>query len=332
MRILSNITGFLFLLVLFACSGGNDRRDVDTGKTDIGKVSVQRYGKAIFELDTASLQQELKRIQPQFPVFLNGDLDDPGTLQRMKDFITDPQLIAADRDCHQAFEDLGWLEDELTLAFRHYAYYFPGRDLPAVYTYVSGFDYEFRTQYYNNNLLIALDMFLGEDYPTYQKLGVPLYVIRKFQPAYITRDCMDQVGRSMINYRNQGNDLIDFMINEGKVLWFITAMIPDLREEILFDYSASQLEWVRMNEGMVWAFMIENEVLYSAEPDYRQKFILEAPFTSYFGKDSPPRLGPFIGYRIVDQYMQKNRDVTLDMLMQEYDTREILKGSRYKPE
>ena len=293
-----------------------------------------RFGRRyyIFSLDTANLREELKRIKPEFPVFLDGDLDDPETIARMRDFITDPQLIAANADCRRVFEDLSWLEKELTDAFAHYAYHLPGGEIPRVYTYVSGYDYEFRTQLYNNNLLIALDMYLGTDYPIYQQLGVPLYVTRQFQPGYIARDCMQQMGLSMINYQNQGNDLLDFMINKGKLLFFVQAMIPGLADEVLFDYTPEQMAWVNQNKGLVWAFMIENEVLYSAEPDYRQKFILEGPFTSYFGQESPPRLGAYIGFRIVDHYMQRNGDVTLEMMMQEYDAPKILKGSKYKPE
>jgi uncharacterized protein YjaZ len=92
------------------------------------------------------------------------------------------------------------------------------------------------------------------------------------------------------------------------------------------------MAWVKQNEGLIWAFMIENEALYSSEPDFKKKFILESPFTSYFGQDSPPRLGAYIGYRIVDSYMQKNRDITPESLMLEMNTTGILKESRYKPE
>ena len=143
---------------------------------------------------------------------------------------------------------------------------------------------------------------------------------------------MHQMGLNLINYRNQGNDLLDFMINKGKLLWFVKAMIPDLAEEVLFDYTPEQMAWAIQNEGLIWAFMIENEVLYSSEPDYKQKFILEGPFTSYFGQESPPRLGAYIGYKIVNHYMQRNGEVTLALLMQEYDAPKILKGSKYKPE
>ncbi len=322
----------LLLVLMAACTSAGDRFQADVEDIDVGQVEIRRYGRTIFGLDPDRLQEELKRIQPEFPLFLNGDLDDPETIEKMYGFVTDELLIATNRDVQEAFRDLGWLEDELTGLFRHLNYYFPEQEIPVVYTYVSGFDYEFRTQYYNNNLILALDMYLGSDYPEYQKLGVPQYVLRKFQSSYISRDCALEIARSKINFRKTGNDLLDFMINEGKLLWFVKAMLPDIDEGVMFDYTPDQMAWARQHEGLVWAFLIENEALYSAEPDYRQKFILEGPFTAYFGNESPPRLGAWIGFGIVDHYMQRHGDVSLAELMQEYDAPKILKGSRYKPE
>ena len=328
---ISFILPFLLMLVI-SCKREQNRNGVDVSGIDVGEVSIKRFGKTIFSLDTANLQRELKRIKPDYPLFLNGDLDDPETIDKMTGFVTDAQLIASNRDCQAVFSDLTWLEEELKDLFRHLKHYYPEQPTPMVYTYVSGFDFEFRTQYYNDNLIIALDMYLGPDYPPYQKLGVPQYVLRKFQSAYISRDCAMEIAKSKINFGKPGNDLLDFMINEGKLLWFVKAMVPSIDDGILFDYTPEQLEWAGQYEGLVWAFMIENEALYSAEPDFRQKFILEGPFTSYFGQDSPPRLGAYIGYRIVDRYMQRQGDVSLAELMQEYDAPMILKGSKYKPE
>lgn len=320
------------LLSMWGCRSGDTRHPADLSHVEVDPVTIKQYGKAIFTLDTADLATQLKILKPEFPLFLDGDLDDPGTIQKMADFITDPKLIKAFNDCRAVYPDLVWLEKELTEVFRHYRYYFPGQPVPEVYTYVSGFDFEFKVQFYNTNLLIALDMYLGSDYPAYQQLGVPQYVIRRFDRSYITRDCAYEIARSALMYRKLGNHLIDFMINEGKLLWFVSQLNPEIPETILFDYTPEQMDWVRQNEGLVWAFMIENEALYSSNPDYMQKLIMEGPFTSYFGNEAPPRLGAYIGYQIVDSYMQAQKEETLSDLMQEYDPRTILKFSKYKPD
>lgn len=322
----------LVLGIFAACDTSRKKPTVDVSAISIEPVRIKQYGRAIFTLDTADLKQSLKQLKPDYPLFLDGDLDDPGTINKMQDFITDPKLRNAFRDCQEVYPKLDWLEEELSESFRHYRYYFPEQPVPQVYTYVSGFDFEFKTQFYNNNLLIALDMYLGPDYQAYKQLGVPQYVIRRFDKAYITRDCAYEMGKSSLMYRKLGNQLIDFMINEGKLLYFVQSLMPALPESILFDYTPDQLEWARQNEGLVWAFLIENEALYSSNPDYMQKLIMEGPFTSYFGNEAPPRLGVYMGYRIVEAYMQSQSDESLAGFMQEYNPRKILKHSKYKPD
>jgi len=48
-------------------------------------------------------------------------------------------------------------------------------------------------------------------------------------------------------------------------------------------------------------------------------------------QDSPSRIAYYIGYEIVKSYMQKNRDVTLNELMNDTDYNSILNKSKYKP-
>ncbi len=320
----------LLLFIVISC-------DYDSGKgpdvsgIEIDEVSIKRYGKAIFNLDEKDLGSELKRIKPEFPLFLDGDLDDPETIDRMKGFILDPSLQDTYDDCIEYYPDLTWLKEELEKVFRLYKYYFPDEVVPIVYTYVSGFDYEYRTQFYNDNLVIALDMYLGADYESYQQLGLPKYILEKFAKENITRDAAYEIARSKTNYRAIGNKMLDQMIAEGKLLYFVKALMPGLDDEVLFGYTEPQLEWAHDNEGMIWAFMIENEVLYSSDLNYQQKFIQDGPFTSYFGNESPTRLGAFIGYKIVESYMGNQKDFGLKELFKENDTQKILKTSKYKP-
>jgi hypothetical protein len=61
-------------------------------------------------------------------------------------------------------------------------------------------------------------------------------------------------------------------------------------------------------------------------------FLSDGPYTMEFSKDSPSRLGEWIGLQIIRSYMQKNPDVTLQMMLQETDAQKILTLSGYKPE
>lgn len=81
----------------------------------------------------------------------------------------------------------------------------------------------------------------------------------------------------------------------------------------------------------MWQYMIENNLLFSSDQLTRKKLTGEAPFTTYFTRESPGRAAVWIGFRIVESYMKNNRGVTPEDLMKERDTQVILSGARYSP-
>ena len=48
-------------------------------------------------------------------------------------------------------------------------------------------------------------------------------------------------------------------------------------------------------------------------------------------QESPSRIAYYIGYKIINSFMQNNREVTLDELMNYTDYNSILNKSKYKP-
>jgi hypothetical protein len=62
-----------------------------------------------------------------------------------------------------------------------------------------------------------------------------------------------------------------------------------------------------------------------------KRFIEEAPFTGPFGKNSPGRLGQWMGWQIVRSYMDKNSEITIPELMNNYNYQQILLNSGYNP-
>lgn len=326
-----SLTIILIFITLISCQTEKNRLAVDTSGIDIDPVEIKRYEQKLFDINPANLAEELKKIQPDFGVFLNGDLDDTLNIMRLANYIDDTLLRNVNNDCQNVFPNLNALEADLDQAFRYHKYYYPKFQVADVYTYISGFDYEHPVQLMDQNVLISIDMYLGKDYYRYKKLGLPAYMLNRFDRHYIVKDCMKELARQNINYRRIGPALLDMMVNEGKMIYYTNAMIPSISDSILMNYTTAQMEWAINAEGSVWAFLLENEMLYAKENQPIQKFILESPFTSYFGADSPPRLGWFMGWKIVNSYMQKNQDVELHELMNEYDAQKVLQQSGYKP-
>ena len=186
---------------------------------------------------------------------------------------------------------------------------------------------------------ISLDRYLGGDAGYYDQLGIPRYMQRKMVPEKIPSDCFYAIAQTEFPFFPPPEDsvkvrknVINQMIYEGKLLYFIRAMMPREKDEILLGFTSDQLKWCRMNEGRMWAYLIENNLLFSTDYLTINKLTRDAPFTSYFPQESPGKAANWIGWQIVKDYMSSHAQVTLKELMNNYNYQEILDESGYNPE
>jgi uncharacterized protein YjaZ len=103
-----------------------------------------------------------------------------------------------------------------------------------------------------------------------------------------------------------------------------------LAENIKIGYSQEQIDWSKKNEANIWAFFIQNNLLYNADYYKIRSFITEAPTTKGF-KNSPPRMTEWIGWQIVKSFMENNKNISIKDLLNLNDAQKILKDSKYKP-
>lgn len=317
----------LFLLFFTAC---NSPQQVDVSHIPAVPVQIHRYEEAIFSLDPENFQAGLQQIQSEFPLFLGTDLSQEANTQPLFEFISDPHLQDLYRDCMLAYPNLQQQEEALTTAAQYLKYHWPNFKMPRVYSYISGLDFSTPVHYSDTVLLIPLDQYLGSDFALYPQLGLPRYKINRMNPAAILPDCMKEIGASRLP-KQTGFRLIDQMIEQGKILYFTEQMLPDTEEHLLMSYSPEQTAWCKANESNLWAFLIDNDLLFTTDIQKTAKLLNDGPFTSYFGHESPARLAHWVGWNIVSAYMQSHSQTSMQDLFNETDAQKILAGSKYKP-
>ncbi|MCK9611466.1 MAG: hypothetical protein M0R16_01020 [Bacteroidales bacterium] len=331
---------FSFLLIgiiagfFYSCTC--NRNDEENKKEVVLKdttvqITINRYEKSLFNLDKSKLQEELLRIQPEYSFFLNGDLSDPGNIRQIKEYLNDLQMIENYNTCQKNFPELSSLEKQLSAVFTIFKSHFPEKKIPRVYTYICGMDIENPVIYSDSVLVIALDMYLGPGYKLYQELGLPLYIRKFMSEEYIVRDCIEAITEYHFYKEMKDASCLDYMIYEGRKLYFIDALLPAADDSIKVKYSQKQLEWCYENEARMWAFFIDNNLLYSKDLSSFRKFFTPGPFTTAFAKKSPARVGSWIGWQIIREYMKQNKKLTLKQLFEKDNSQEILQASGYKP-
>ncbi|TVR41830.1 MAG: hypothetical protein EA394_04950 [Bacteroidia bacterium] len=324
----------LILMLIPSCSQKDKRPfyEADISDIDIDDVRISRYEEVLFNLNPFIIKEELIPYHDEFYFFLGEGIHEPEGQQQLYNYVTDPFLIELYLDSKDIWSDLSELRSSLNRVFRFYKYHFADEAIPRIYTYISGVDYNPPVIYADGHLVMALDKYLGADYIYYDQLKIPRYLSRWMFPEMLPADVVRALADKHLEAVSpEPRTLLDHMIHAGKKQFFIDCMLPRIHDSLKISYTGSQLEWISGNEGFVWAYKLDNELLYSTDQATIQLFLGKAPFTSAFSRQSAPQTGVWIGWQIVRDYMRRNPEITLQELIKETDARKILTGARYRP-
>jgi uncharacterized protein YjaZ len=174
---------------------------------------------------------------------------------------------------------------------------------------------------------------LGEDHPVYAYQ--PRYLARERNRKYIPVDAAGAIADYLQQNTPSGSEsLINHMIRDGIRLYIMKSLLPNEKEHNLFKYTEEQIKFCIDNEKNLWLYFINNRLLFDTNVMTKKRFIDPAPFTRLgtdFDHQIPGRIGQWIGYRIVSQYMKNNKNITLKELAKRTDYQNIFNQSRYKP-
>ena len=218
---------------------------------------------------------------------------------------------------------------QIEMLFKHIKYYHPTFQSPKILTLITNLDYQNKVLYSEGFLFISLDMYLGGNDEIYKDF--PLYLARNFDKSQLMVDIGNAIGASYFVPSNN-RQFIDLIVNEGKKMYQLDCYLPVASDAQKIGYGVEEINWAVANESAVWAYFVENKLLYSTDADLYTRFVANAPFSKFYfdiDKESPGKIGVWLGWQIVRSYM-KNNDVTLQQLLQT-NAAEIFKNSKYKP-
>jgi hypothetical protein len=321
-----------------SCKKNSYKVRVSSVKVDI---EIKRLEKDLFTVNPEDISAKVPELKIKYDGFLQlfsyvintGDINDPSFGDLLSGFCTDKQNNDVYSMTMKLYPDLAAIEKSLENAFRHYLYYFTGYTVPKVYSCVTGFNNSIITG--DSALGIGLDRYLGADCEYYPRLEIYNYIAARMTPVYIVPDCMYGWGASEWDFASMNypaDNVMAEMIHEGKLRYFEKCMLPELPDEIIFGFTPGQMKFCRNNEGQMWQYLVENDLVFKTDHFIIRKLIGEAPFTSYFTNESPGRAAVWLGFRIVESYMARNKGIGLESLMNDINIQGILEKSKYNPQ
>jgi|GEM_PF-594796 len=299
-------------------------------------VAIDRFDNDLYFLlkhpaDRTFEQQFAKKYGDFLPLYIAGVLQirtlggDP-PMRALRRFFSDSLMIAIYADEQKRMKELPELSSDLAGAVVQIKKLLPEAKQPRFRIHFSALSQSVIT--FGDWVSIAGDKYLGKDYPHYQGAYYD-YMLADMQSQYMARDAVHAWLQARYPIMTDGQ-LIDKMIVNGRLLYATEQLLPGIGPARLFGYSDAQLEWIISNEAAIWAFMADNDQLYADNPLTETKYLGEVPFNTFFGEDAPEKIGLWIGYRIVKEYVRKHEG-SLGELLKEPDARKILQLSEYNP-
>lgn len=322
------------LLIISACRDNRWNIDVKNEKIDL---VFYRFDQDLFSLNKDSIWKAVPMMKKKYGSFFDlynlhiiniGSSNELNYDKKLNYFLNDPDIYGSYVEANKKVDET-FVKTAIENAFKHYHYYFPERVIPEIYTHISGFNQSIVIDSFF--MSIALDKYLGADNKYYQMLRTPLYKRANMYPQKIPTDALFAWGETEFVYQSEHQDLLSYMIYYGKLHTFLDAIFPQVADTLKWGYSAKQLDWCKKNEQRMWLYLVENKQVFSSSAKEIKMYINDAPFTSNFSKQSSPRTGRWIGYKIVQSYLKQNPEITLTALMNNNDFRKILNQSKYKP-
>ncbi len=335
--------GCLVALWAITGCGSNERKDIPDVSDIKVALKIQRFEQDLFNLDTTNTEASLRALNTKYGYFANLYFSEIMRFKPFQDtsyqyaagipsFIAYAPLRKLYDTCQVVYGDFTDLEADFTNAFQLYKYYFPKKAIPQITTFISEYGVGVASVG-EGEIIIGLDMFLGANYQPYYypQVQLPQYVTRTLTKAHIVPKAMEALSREIVGVE-EGSRLIDKMIQNGKVLYLLDLLQPQVADSIRLGITDAQVQWLKNNEGEMWKTVFINNLYETKLKKAGLLGLIEvAPTSPGMPKESPGNAGSWVGWQIIKSYMMNNPNITLEQLLQPQDAQKILQASRYKP-
>lgn len=315
----------LIFLLISGCFFLQCKKNDAVEVVDIQKsvdLNIERFDK----LYAAATPKTLANLKNQYPFLFPTQYPDSVWYAK----INDPIFKELNVEVAKQFPDNKKFEEGVEMLVSRIKHYFPEEKTPRVISLVNEVLIDKKAFYTNDLILISLDTYLGRNHKFY--VDFTEYQKDNLEPHQILPDLVTNFAYRKI-LPSQDKTLISEMIYFGKLHYLKDLLIPEVPNNVKIGYSDLKYRWCEENEAQIWAYFIEEKLLYETNLKNSQRFIEDGPFTNFgrpeIDRESPGRVGQWLGWQIVKSYMENN-EVTLDQLLKT-EPIVIFNKSGYKP-
>ncbi len=333
---------YVFYVVLCVCFCFCNNPSKDDLPPDYQNLKIDckliRYDQIIFNGNLHHVSAKIDTLTKQYPgfttLYFNHLIGIPPnqTEAVFKQFLESYSPIA--NDINKNFKNFDTYYDQFMDAFKRLRYFFPTyKTPPAIYTYIAPF-HSFANFISDDGLGIGLQLYLGNNYFYYNvkemEAVFPQYLIRKFKPEYMVSDGVQNIIGDLCTNQDRSNTLLLQMMDLGKKKFILKKILPHTPDSIIFGYTQKHLLNLQKEQKNVWAYLIQNNYLYSHDPIVIRDFVGEGPYCTSLSTNLPANIGAYFGYLVVKKWYEQNPQQSLTNLIR-IDNQILFNQARFKP-
>jgi len=299
-------------------------------------IPIYRFDKEFSYTNPQNYDKHLAQIESKFPKFIDYYLSNHIAMINRNDsikrdnillFTSHSEVISFQEKIDNHFPNVIEISDKINESFGIYKYHFLEKEIPENIIFINAFG-SFGIDFYNNNLIIGLDFYLGEENPMFNTVFD--YLKTRYDEKFMIADAVEYWLSSEFIETQVTKTFLDELIFKGKIMYLMREFLPDEENNIIFRFSENELQWCESHEQNIWNEILKMDIMYKSDESNYISFFYDSPFTKGMPKESPGRLGYWVGFQIVNQYMN-NEGVSLQELMKNTNSQEILLKSKYNP-
>lgn len=214
--------------------------------------------------------------------------------------------------------------------------YFPDITIPAFRTHVNGYpprgDWRMvdRVASYPGYISFGLHYFMGPDWPMYPA-GIFAYQRRRLSPEYLEVALVQEIANQIVAPvpRSAATPLLHYVMHAGIKQYLMQRLLPYTPDSLLLRYTSDQMAWANLYEARNYKYLMPK--FYDTDFKLERDYLSDKAYTTDLALESAPRLGEYIGWKVVEAYMEEHPETTLAELCERQDYEGMLRRSRYKP-
>lgn len=312
-------------LMISSCS--SDRLDVDVSDVKVSvnfvnmdSIIMNSKTKSDFDGHSNRWKKSFGELYDyqQYCLSINPEKT-PDVFGILQEFKSDEYIIKLSKVLRSKFNAKATTKNKALLidGFKHLKYHLPNSKLPKNVVFMNTL---FTTGVFctEENVGIGMEWYIGGNHELVKQVPnsrITSWMKGRMKLEFLERDVVYGWLSTNIVDETKGN-LAEHIIRSGKIMYLTEAAFPELEKNIILRYSKKHYDWALENEYSYWEFLVKEKMLYRVKELDIANMINDGPFTPGIpGDDVPDRLGQFLGWRIVKQYMDENENVSLEQLI-----------------